>query len=332
MEINDTMTPAIIAVCAFVIDTIVGDPQSRLHPVALMGRFVNIVENILRRDRHKKYLQIAAGGIFAVFLLFCAYMSGWVIMWGMRQLEVIWWGKLFAESLILSFMISPKSLMQAGQRVINSLRHGDLPEARQMVHYIVGRDVDNMSEQEMVRATVETIAENTTDGIISPLFYFFVGGLPLAILYRMANTLDSMVGYKNEKYFYFGRVSARIDDILNLAPARITGILLVVAAAILHFDYRTAWKMILRDAKKHPSPNGGFTEAAVAGALNIRLGGQNFYFGTAHFRAYMGDAVQQLCPRHVVAAIQLMYTATVLFIALATVLIPTVPTWWPGGF
>jgi adenosylcobinamide-phosphate synthase len=221
--------------------------------------------------------------------------------------------------------------MQAGEGVINSLLHDDIEMARRKVHYIVGRDVDAMEEPELVRATVETIAENTTDGIIAPLFYFFIGGLPWAVLYRMANTLDSMVGYKNDKYFYFGKASARIDDALNLVPARLTGVLMIVAAAILHFDYKNAWKMMKRDAKKHPSPNGGFTEAAMAGALDIRLGGQNFYFGQPHFRAYMGDICERLCSRHIISAIQIMYTTTVLFIALVIVLLPVVPAWWHNG-
>lgn len=326
------MTPVIIAVCAFIIDTIIGDPQSRLHPVALMGNLVSILERALRWDQQGKYLKIAAGTIFALILLTIAYGLGWLIVWAMDVLTFAWWVRVFIEALLLSFMISPKSLMQAGQEVIYNLQRDDLLGAREKVHCIVGRDVENMDEPEIVRATVETIAENTTDGIISPLFYFFIGGLPLAILYRMANTLDSMVGYKNEKYLYFGKVSARIDDLLNLVPARITGILIVVAAAILHFDYRMAWKMLIRDARKHPSPNGGFSEAAVAGALNVRLGGKNFYFGLPYFRAYMGDALQRLCARHIVAATQIMYTVTVLFIALVIVLMPVVPTWWHQGF
>lgn len=326
------MTAGAIAVCAFIIDTIIGDPQSRLHPVALMGRLIGTVENILRRGEDNKYLRLTQGAVFTIVLLAAAYAAGWLIVNEIGRIGLAKWEKIALEAFVLSFMISPKSLMQAGQKIITSLQHSNLTEARQRVHYIVGRDTENMNEEEVVRATVETIAENTTDGIIAPLFYFFVGGLPLAILYRMVNTLDSMVGYKNEKYLYFGRVSAHVDDIFNLIPARITGLLIVVAAAILHYDFRTAWKMILRDAKKHPSPNGGFTEAAVAGALNIRLGGQNFYFGIAHFRAYMGDAVQKLSARHIVAATQIMYTATVLFIALVIVLMPIVPSWWHTGF
>lgn len=326
------MIPAIIAIAAFIIDTIIGDPQNKLHPVAVMGRIVGVIERILRHDRHSDPTKLVLGLVFTIICLSLSYYFTRGIVWLLENYLPIWWLKIFIEALILSFMISPKSLMQAGLGVIDSLIHNNLDEARQKVHFIVGRDVDNMDEPETVRATIETIAENTTDGIISPLFFFFIGGLPLAVLYRMANTLDSMVGYKNDKYLYFGRTSARVDDILNLIPARISGILFVIAAAILHFDYRLAWKMIVRDAKKHPSPNGGYTEAAVAGALNIRLGGQNFYFGKPHFRAYMGDAYQKLCARHIKETIQLMYTVTILFIMLIIALLPVVPLWWHNGF
>lgn len=326
------MTTAIIAISAFIIDTIIGDPQSRLHPVALMGRAISMLERILRHDKNSGPVKFILGVVFAVILLAAAYWSAKMLIWVMMTFDFSWWAQIFIEALVLSFMISPKSLRQAGDGIICSLLYGNIEAARQKVHYIVGRDVYSMDEAEIVRATIETIAENTTDGIIAPLFYYFIGGLPLAVLYRMANTLDSMVGYKNDKYFYFGKASARIDDVLNLVPARLTGVLIIVAAAILHLDYKNAWKMMKRDAGKHPSPNGGFTEAAMAGALDIRLGGQNFYFGQPNFRAYMGDVCERMCSRHIMSAIQIMYTTVVLFIMLVIVLLPVVPLWWHSGF
>ena len=164
---------------------------------------------------------------------------------------------------------------------------------------------------------METIAENIVDGVISPLFFFFLGGVPLAVAYRAANTMDSMIGYKNEKYLFFGRAAARTDDAWNYIPARITGLLLVLAAWLLKYDWREAWRMMRRDAAKHPSPNGGFTEATVAGALGIRLGGLNYYFGRPSFRTYMGEPRQELSPRHISGAIRLMYAATILFLLAA---------------
>ena len=188
--------------------------------------------------------------------------------------------------------------------------------ARFKVGWIVGRDTDNLTEGEATRATVETISENIVDGIISPLFYFFIGGLPLAVAYRAANTMDSMIGYKNDKYLFFGRAAALADDVWNYIPARLTGLMLVAAAFLLGLDWRGAWKIMRRDAAKHPSPNGGWTESTVAGALGVRLGGLNYYFGKPSFRTYMGDPVHALEANHISLAIRMMYTVTVMFLAL----------------
>ena len=197
----------------------------------------------------------------------------------------------------------------------------DLENARYKVGWIVGRDTENLSPQEVSRAAIETVAENTVDGIISPLFFFLIGGLPLVYLYRAINTMDSMLGYKNDRYLYFGRVAARIDDVANYIPARITGIIFVVSAFVLRLNTTNSWKMLRRDASKHPSPNGGWAEASVAGALEIRLGGYNFYFGRETFRAYMGEPLQEMGPQHIMTCIQMMYTATILFLLLAHVVI-----------
>ena len=228
--------------------------------------------------------------------------------------------QVFIQALVLSFMISPRTLADAAREIYWLLESENLPRAREKVGWIVGRDTANLNEAEVSRATVETVAENTVDGVISPLFYFAVGGLPLAVAYRAINTMDSMLGYKNEKYFYFGRVAARLDDIANFIPARLTGLLFVCAAIVLHLDWRNAFNMMRRDASKHPSPNGGWAEATVAGALNIRLGGTNYYFGEPHFRAYMGEPNEILEAAHILGAIRLMYTATILFLTFACVI------------
>lgn len=213
-------------------------------------------------------------------------------------------------------MISPKSLAKAGKDIYDELINHNLDEARKKVNYIVSRDANRMNEQDITRATVETVAENIVDGIISPLFYFFIGGLPLAVLYRMSNTMDAMIGYKNDKYLYFGRTAARIDDVLNFIPARITGLLLIVVAFYSKLNAKGALKMMMRDAKKHPSPNGGYTEATVAGALDIRLGGINYYFGRQSFRAYMGEAINELNAQHIQQTIKLMYNVSTLFLII----------------
>ncbi len=311
------MTPIMVAINAFLLDAIIADPNSKFHPVALMGRLIGFLERLMNRESFSDSTKLVMGLLFAVFLLVISYLATAGLLYAAGYLGLPPLGRALLEALILSFMISPKSLYRAGQKVRFSILADDLGLTQKNVSWIVGRDTERMDDGEAIRATVETIAENTTDGIISPIFFFFVGGLPLAVLYRMANTLDSMVGYKNERYLYFGRASARIDDILNLIPARLTGLLFVLSALVLHFDAKNSLRIMARDAKKHPSPNGGYPEAAMAGALHIRLGGQNYYFGVAHFRAYMGDFDRPFSSLHILQASQMMYTATILFLIIA---------------
>jgi adenosylcobinamide-phosphate synthase len=228
----------------------------------------------------------------------------------------MWVGGAF----LLSFTISPRSLAAAGQEIRRYLLQNNLEQARFKVGWIVGRDTQELDVSEVTRATVETIAENIVDGIIAPLFYFLLGGVPLAYLYRAVNTMDSMVGYKNDKYIAFGMPAAKTDDLFNFIPARITALLIVIAALFLRYDVKNAYHMVMRDARKHPSPNSGYAEAGVAGALGIRLGGINFYGGIKSFRAYMGDDCQPLAPKHIKQTITMMFLVTGLFILFITLL------------
>lgn len=309
----------ITAIVAFFIDAVLGDPRSNLHPVVLIGRLITSLERTLYHKTDSSVRQILSGGLLVVLVLVFTFLVVNGIMNIMRMCSnsyVI----MAIEAFLLSFTISPKSLAAAGKEIHDYLVAKDLSQARFKVGWIVGRDTENLEEGEISRATVETIAENTVDGIIAPLFFYAIGGLELAFLYRGVNTLDSMVGYKNDRYLYFGRVAARTDDVLGYIPARITGILFVISALILGFDWKQSWKILRRDAKKHPSPNGGWAEASVAGALHIRLGGYNSYFGKVHFRAYMGDPVEKLDNSHIMETIRLMYTATILYLIIAHVI------------
>lgn len=305
----------ITATVAFFIDTIIGDPRSKFHPVVLIGNLISLLEKFLRNDNDGYIKKICKGGILVIIVLLVTYSIGVLIVLLANMTESII-AKIIIEATALSFMISPNSLASAGRELYNLLESGNINQARYKVGWIVGRDTNNLNESEIVRATVETVSENTVDGIISPLFYFAIGGLPLAIVYRAVNTMDSMLGYKNDKYLYFGRVAARLDDVANFIPARITAILFILSAVILNMNYKNAFNMMKRDAIKHPSPNGGFAEATVAGALNIQLGGINSYFGIPHFRAYMGDPIEILNSGHILGAIRLMYTATIIFLCL----------------
>ncbi len=309
------MSVMIVAVVAFLIDTLIGDPRSKFHPVVLMGNLISFLEKLLLRAEDKPLRKVFKGGVLVYAVVIIVTLTGVGIE--LLTLEIPnHAAQIFVQALVLSFMISPKSLAREGYGIYLFLENDELDYARKKVSWIVGRDTENLNEAEVTRATVETISENTVDGIISPLFFFAIGGLPLAMFYRAANTMDSMIGYKSEKYFFFGQIAARLDDVVNYIPARITGLLFVCAAFLLQLDYKNAFAMMKRDAKKHPSPNGGWAEATVAGALNIRLGGINYYFGEPHFRAYMGEPNESLEAAHILGAIRLMYTATILFLII----------------
>ena len=307
------------AAVAFVIDCLIGDPRSRLHPVVLIGKWIARLEKWLYRPEASDQGKFLAGFCLVVIVLASSYgaAAGLLYLAGLSENPYI---VGFASALLLSFAIAPRNLAEAGWEIRRYLLAGDLSKARFKVGWIVGRDTDRLTAGEVTRATVETIAENIVDGVISPLFFFYLGGVPLAMAYRAANTMDSMLGYKNDRYLYFGRAAARMDDAWNYLPARITGILLVAAAWLLRLDFRAAWRMMRRDARKHPSPNGGYTEATVAGALGVRLGGFNSYFGQPSFRTYMGDDIRSLAPEHIDQVIRLLYVVTILFLCLATAL------------
>lgn len=313
------MSPMIVAVVAFLLDALIGDPRSKFHPVVLIGKLISLLEKFLRRDTDSPIRQVVKGGVLVYAVVIASLVVGFAIEDLSLQIPSLA-AQVFIQALALSFMISPRTLGDAARAIYWLLESDNLPRAREKVGWIVGRDTANLNEAEVTRATVETVSENTVDGIISPLFYFAIGGLPLAIFYRAVNTMDSMLGYKSAKYFFFGRIAARLDDIANWVPARLTALLFIGAAVILRLDWQNAFKMMWRDASKHPSPNGGYAEATVAGALNIRLGGMNYYFGQPHFRAYMGEPNESLEAAHILGAIRMMYTATILFLMCACVI------------
>lgn len=305
-----------IPIFAFILDTLIGDPNSKYHPVVIIGRIISFFEDVLYKHTDNNTKKLWYGGIAAGLVLLSVYITVSLILWIGGVINE--WIYYIIEVFLLYIAISPRSLGGAGFTIIQLLKKGDLKTARHKLSWIVGRDTDDLDESEITRATVETIAENTVDGIIAPLFFFIVGGSMGAILYRTANTMDSMLGYKNQKYLYFGRFAARLDDVLNFIPARITYILFVISAFCLRLDATAAFRMGLRDAKKHPSPNGGYAEAPVAGALHIRLGGYNQYFKTMTFREYMGDPIEVLNRNHITRTIYMMYFSTILMIIIST--------------
>lgn len=302
-----------LCLSALVFDTIIGDPRTKFHPVVLIGNLISFLEKLLLDKSDSKQDKRIKGLILLFLALSIVTTIVCFILFLVRFTNE--WVYFFVSALLLSFTISPRALKESAQEIIELLSAGKLVKAREKVGWIVGRDTKNLNESEVTRATVETVAESITDGIISPLFYALIGGVPLAFFYRTANTLDSMVGYKNERYQDFGFFSAKFDDVMNFIPARITGLLVVLVAFILpHYNGKNALKMLWRDANKHPSPNGGYSEAPVAGALNVRLGGFNYYFGRKTFRTYMGEQKEKLSFFHIKKTIILMYTVTILFV------------------
>lgn len=311
---------AVIPLAALVIDTVFGDPHSSLHPVVQIGRAISFFEKHLYPKHETEPTEvIIRGGATVILVLLTTYVVTEALMIAAEML-----GHLAAAvmgAVVLYFTITPRALARDGLEIYHLLREGNIVSARARLSWIVGRDTDKLDENDIARGAVETIAENTTDGILSPLFYFLIFGPVGAALYRAANTMDSMLGYKNERYLYFGRFAARLDDVLNYIPARITFMFFVLAAAVLGLDWRNAWRIGLRDGKKHPSPNGGYAEGPMAGALHVRLGGWNYYEGKPEFREYMGDADRPLVGRDILLSLRVMYTATVFFILLETAVI-----------
>jgi adenosylcobinamide-phosphate synthase len=319
------VTIALVLLAAYVIDRIVGDPRSLPHPVIVMGKAITALERAIRRLWSRPQSLRRAG----VLLPLCVTGGAWaltaILLWLLSYISP--WLVWIAEAWLISTTIASKGLKDAGMAVYVELQKGDLPAARKALGMIVGRDTTTLDPPEIVRGTVETVAENIVDAIISPLFYALIGGAPLAMAYRAVNTLDSMVGYKNDKYRDLGWASARLDDVANFIPARITALLLALCAWLLRLDWRRCLQMVKRDARLHPSPNSGYPESAVAGALGIRLGGENVYHGVASFRAYMGDPVRPMKPDDIIQTSRMMMLCSSIFVAICAAI-----AWiWIGG-
>ncbi|MGM1048299.1 MAG: adenosylcobinamide-phosphate synthase CbiB [Bacillota bacterium] len=315
----------ILMICAaYLLDLIIGDPRWIPHPVISIGHSIKRLEKRIRSHVLQPGHLKKAGILLPVIIVGGSLLITWALLRGLYMIHP--WLATGAEVILIATTIATKGLKDAGMEVYNHLNRGDLPAARQALGMIVGRDTAHLDEPEVVRGTVETVAENIVDAIVSPLFYALIGGAPLAMAYRAVNTLDSMVGYKNDKYINLGWASARLDDIANFIPARITALLLVVSSWIMRLDYKKSYRTIRHDARLHPSPNSGFPESAVAGALGIRLGGENAYNGVVSFRAYMGEYSRPMDKGDIQSTVRLMLAASLLFLLLSILTI-----WSIGG-
>ena len=267
-----------------VLDFIIGDPNNPFHPVRIIGALGIKLENITRRIF--KNLKIS-GFVTWLGVILITFLVNLLIVRLAFNISNIF--GIIIEGILLYFCISSKGLKVEGLKVIKVLESGDIERARKQLSYIVGRDTKVLDEEGIIRAVIETVAENTSDGIIAPLLFGALGGAPLAMTYKAVNTCDSMFGYKNDKYIDFGFVSAKMDDLFNYIPARLTGYLVIFAAFILGLDYKNSYRIYKRDRYNHTSPNSAHPESAVAGALGIRLGGANYYFGKIVKKPTIGD-------------------------------------------
>lgn len=289
-------------------DFIVGEPDNPVHPVRIIGAIAREVEKTSRKI-FKHHLKIAGGITWCIVLLIT-----WFIMYFLID------GTYFLNSYLgvlisivfVYFCISAKGLKVEGFKVLEYLRDGDLEGARKRLSYIVGRDTENLDEEAILRAVIETIAENMSDGVIAPLIYVGIGGPILGIIYKAVNTMDSMFGYKNDKYKDFGYFPAKLDDLFNFIPARITGLLIVLVCRLLKLDWRESYRIYKRDRLNHSSPNSAHPEAAMAGALGIQLGGTNYYFGKKVVKPTIGDDLGRIRVSHFDTCVKILYLTTVL--------------------
>lgn len=300
-------------VAGFILDLLFGDPHWLPHPICLIGNLIGFLEKNLRRIFAFSNAALFFGGALMVILvLFLSYFIPYLILAEASKISV--WLAFALETLMFYQIFATKCLKDESMKVYEALKNHDINEARVKLSWIVGRDTKNLTEEEITRGAVETVAENTADGIVAPMFYMFIGGAPLAFLYKGINTMDSMVGYKNDKYLYFGRCAAKLDDLANLIPARITGIAMILAAYLLNLDAKQAWKTFWRDRYNHLSPNSAMTESVAAGALNIQLGGGHFYFGKWVPKATIGDDIRDVRADDIITVNNLLYMTAVISI------------------
>ncbi len=298
----------LIAIIAVMLDRIVGDPRSLPHPVMWIGKLISCFEKQFNNG-HARYIK-------GLVTSSCVVLLVGIVVFTIVQISSLlsFWLWLMVEIMLITIAIAQKSLKQAAIVVYDALNAGDMTEARTKLGWIVGRDTDHLEEPEIVRGVVETVSENTSDGVTAPLFYALLFGATGAWIYKAINTLDSMIGYKNERYMDYGRFAAKLDDVVNFVPSRITGLLIVLFTKNEGpFSLKERLRNWLQDAKKHPSPNSGYLEAATAYQLGIRLGGENVYGGVTSFRAYMGEPIVTLQKQHIIYSVQQMYHVSIVF-------------------
>ena len=312
----------------FILDMIFGDPQGFPHPVRLMGGLISALEKRLLDMGNRNPDRELKNGKFlaAAVLLSVSAVSSAVFIAAYFVHPIL---GACAEAFMTYQILAAKGLKSESMKVFDRLERDDLSGARKEVSMIVGRDTDNLDAEGVTKAAVETVAENTSDGVVAPMLYCAVGGPVLGLMYKAVNTMDSMIGYKNDKYLYFGRAAAKLDDAANFLPARISAVFMLFSAFIGGFDFKNALRIYKRDRLKHSSPNSAHTEAVCAGALGVRLAGDAVYFGKTVKKPFIGEALRKIEPEDIRRANRLMYFTA--WTAETVCILVMLATWLIGG-
>ena len=295
---------------AFIVDLLLGDPKNYPHPVKIIARLAYGMEIFTRKIFSNLKL---AGIVTTVTVVVTSFLIVWMVIQGLNQLHP--WLGLTASIFFIYTTLSIRSLFDESRPILQFLKETNIIKARESLSRIVGRDTANLKESEIVRATIETVAESTVDGIIAPLLFSLLGGAPLAVAYKAINTMDSLFGYKNKTYRDFGWAPARLDDLANWVPARLALPVISIGAVVCGLSGKKSLAIALRDGSKHPSPNSGLPEAAMAGALGVRLGGASFYSGQLNEKPFIGDNLRELELSDITQSQKIMFTASLLGLA-----------------
>ena len=309
------LIPALPLISGFILDSVIGDPYNIPHPIRLIGRLIAGLEKAVRR----RFKNLRLGGaLLALTVIAVSAALPLALLLVCYRVNIVLGA--VAESVLCCYMLAARCLCRESMKVCRAAESGDIEEARRAVSMIVGRDTAVLDRDGIIRAAVETVAENTSDGVTAPLFYMGLGGAVGAFFYKSVNTMDSMIGYKNEKYADIGWFAAKLDDVLNFIPSRLTALLMAAAAPVLGLDGRGALRIWRRDRRKHASPNSAQTESACAGALHVRLAGDAWYFGKLHKKPYIGDDDRPIESGDIRRANRLMYGASVMMLVIAAAL------------
>lgn len=309
------LIPALPLISGFILDSVIGDPYNIPHPIRLIGRLIAGLEKAVRR----RFKNLRLGGaLLALTVIAVSTALPLALLLVCYRVNIVLGA--VAESVLCCYMLAARCLCRESMKVCRAAESGDIEEARRAVSMIVGRDTAVLDRDGIIRAAVETVAENTSDGVTAPLFYMGLGGAVGAFFYKSVNTMDSMIGYKNEKYADIGWFAAKLDDVLNFIPSRLTALLMAAASPVLGLDGRGALRIWRRDRRKHASPNSAQTESACAGALHVRLAGDAWYFGKPHKKPYIGDNDRPIESGDIRRANRLMYGASVMMLVIAAAL------------